>query len=90
MARGTFQCLCQDVGGSGGIVSGSGQVWMAVGRCRCGDGVSKAELMLPGAPDSTEAEQGPRCHARSALSWEGVTTRDICAAYSFWDMLILL
>lgn len=84
----------------------SGRMWMALGEygwlregmdspgggCTwlCGDGVSKAELMLPEASDSTETEQGPRCHARPALTWEQVTARGICAAYSFWDVLILL
>lgn len=69
-------------------MDGSGRVWVALGPCE--DGVSKAELMLPEASDSTETEQGPRCRALSAPTWEQVTTQGICAAYSFGDVLILL
>lgn len=71
-----------------GNMDGSGRVWVALGPCE--DGVSKAELMLPEASDSTETEQGPRCRALSAPTWEQVTTQGICAAYSFGDVLILL
>lgn len=51
---------------------GLGNLWIALEGCGwlCGEEVSKAELMLPEASDCTETEQGPPCHACSALMWE--------------------